>query len=116
MAEGSDSSWFGRFLIWRVKYVKEKNFILVLSLLVGIVSGFAAILLKNMVHFTHVFFTERLQVDSGSLLFFIYPFFGICLTSLFVRYFVREDISHGVTKVLYAISRRNSMIDRKSVV
>lgn len=110
MAEGSESTWFGRFLIWRVKYVKEKNFILVLSLLVGIVSGFAAILLKNMVHITHIFFTERLQVDSGSLLFFIYPFIGICLTSLFVRYFVREDISHGVTKVLYAISRRNSMI------
>lgn len=110
MAESSESSWFGRFLIWRLKYVKEKNFILILSLLVGIVSGFAAILLKNMVHITHVFFTERLQVDSGSLLFFIYPFIGICLTSLFVRYFVREDISHGVTKVLYAISRRNSMI------
>ncbi|WP_251619721.1 chloride channel protein [Odoribacter lunatus] len=110
MAEGSESSWFGRFLIWRVKYVKESNFILVLSLLVGIVSGLAAILLKNMVHSTHVFFTERLQVDSGSLLFFVYPFIGICLTSLFVRYFVREDISHGVTKVLYAISRRNSMI------
>ncbi len=110
MTESNESSWFGRFLIWRVKYVKEKNFILVLSLLVGIVSGLAAILLKNMVHSTHVFFTERLQVDSGSLLFFIYPFIGICLTSLFVRYFVREDISHGVTKVLYAISRRNSMI------
>jgi len=110
MTESNESSWFGRFLIWRVKYVKEKNFIRVLSLLVGIVSGLAAILLKNMVHSTHVFFTERLQVDSGSLLFFIYPFIGICLTSLFVRYFVREDISHGVTKVLYAISRRNSMI------
>jgi len=110
MTESNESSWFGRFLIWRGKYVKEKNFILVLSLLVGIVSGLAAILLKNMVHSTHVFFTERLQVDSGSLLFFIYPFIGICLTSLFVRYFVREDISHGVTKVLYAISRRNSMI------
>ncbi len=110
MTESNESSWFGRFLIWRVKYVKEKNFILVLSLLVGIVSGLVAILLKNMVHSTHVFFTERLQVDSGSLLFFIYPFIGICLTSLFVRYFVREDISHGVTKVLYAISRRNSMI------
>ena len=67
-------------------------------------------LLKNMVHYTHLFFTERLQVDSGSLLFFIYPFIGIWLTSLFVKYFVHEDISHGVTKVLYAISRRNSMI------
>ena len=104
------SNWFGRFLIWRVRYVKEKNFILVLSLLVGVVTGLAAVMLKNMVHYTHLFFTERLQVDGGSLLFFIYPFIGIWLTSLFVRYFVREDISHGVTKVLYAISRRNSMI------
>lgn len=43
-------------------------------------------------------------------MFFIYPFIGIWLTSLFVKYFVHEDISHGVTKVLYAISRRNSMI------
>ncbi|CCZ81733.1 chloride channel protein [Odoribacter laneus] len=104
------SNWFGRFLIWRIRYVKERNFILFLSLLVGIVSGLAAVLLKNMVHYTHLFFTERLQVDSGSLLFFIYPFIGIWLTSLFVKYFVHEDISHGVTKVLYAISRRNSMI------
>lgn len=104
------SNWFGRFLIWRVRYIKEKNFILVLSLLVGIVTGLAAVMLKNMVHYTHLFLTERLQVDEGSFLFFIYPFIGIWLTSLFVRYFVREDISHGVTKVLYAISRRNSMI------
>lgn len=104
------SNWFGRFLIWRIRYVKERNFIIFLSLLVGIVSGLAAVLLKNMVHYTHLFFTERLQVDSGSLLFFIYPFIGIWLTSLFVKYFVHEDISHGVTKVLYAISRRNSMI------
>ncbi len=110
MAESSENTWFGRFLIWRVRYVKEKNFILFLSLLVGIISGLAAVLLKNMVHTTHMFFTERLQVDSGSLLFLLYPLIGIFLTSLFVRYFVSEDISHGVTKVLYAISRRNSMI------
>ena len=101
---------YTRFLSWRVRYIKEKNFIIILSLLVGIVTGLAGVLLKNSVHFTHQFFTERLQIDSGSLLFFVYPFIGILLTSLFVKYFVREDISHGVTKVLYAISRQNSMI------
>ncbi len=101
---------YNRFLSWRVRYIKERNFIIVLSLLVGIVTGLAGVFLKNSVHFTHQFFTERLQIDSGSLLFFVYPFIGILLTSLFVRYFVREDISHGVTKVLYAISRQNSMI------
>ncbi len=101
---------YTRFLSWRVRYIKERNFIIILSLLVGIVTGLAGVFLKSSVHFTHQFFTERLQIDSGSLLFFVYPFIGILLTSLFVKYFVREDISHGVTKVLYAISRQNSMI------
>ena len=104
------SNRYGEFLSWRVRHIKERTFILILSLLVGIVTGLAGVFLKNSVHYTHQFFTERLQVDSGSLLFFIYPFIGIWLTSLFVRYFVREDISHGVTKVLYAISRQNSII------
>ncbi len=104
------NNWYVSFLSWRVRHIKERNFIIILSLLVGIVTGLAGVFLKNSVHLTHQFFTERLQIDSGSLLFFIYPFIGIWLTSLFVRYFVREDISHGVTKVLYAISRQNSMI------
>ena len=52
-------------LVKLAKALKERNFILFLSLLVGIVSGLAAVLLKNMVHYTHLFFTERLQVDSG---------------------------------------------------
>lgn len=106
------SERYGQFLSWRLRHIKENTFILILSLLVGIVTGLAGVLLRNSVHYTHQFFTERLQVDSGSLLFFIYPFIGIWLTSLFVRYFVREDISHGVTKVLYAISRQNSIIRR----
>jgi len=111
MAETSDDKGLlGKFLLWRVRNIKEKQFIIILSILVGIVTGLAGVLLKNMVHHTHIFFTERMQVDSGSLLFFVYPFIGILLTTLFVKYFIREDISHGVTKVLYAISRCNSMI------
>ena len=104
------NNWYVSFLSWRVRHIKERNFIVILSLLVGIITGLAGVFLKNSVHYTHQFLTERLQIDSGSLLFFILPFIGIWLTSLFVRYFVREDISHGVTKGLYAISRRNSMI------
>ncbi|MBD9178880.1 MAG: chloride channel protein, partial [Odoribacter splanchnicus] len=76
------SNRYGEFLSWRVRHIKERTFILILSLLVGIVTGLAGVFLKNSVHYTHQFFTERLQVDSGSLLFFIYPFIGIWLTSL----------------------------------
>ena len=98
------------FLIWRLRHIKERQFIVVLSLLVGIVTGLTAVLLKNMVHYTHQFFTEQLQIDSGHLFFFVYPLVGILLTRLFIKYFVKEDISHGVTKVLFAISRQGSMI------
>jgi CIC family chloride channel protein len=100
----------GSFLIWRSRHIKERQFIVILSVLVGLVTGLTAVLLKNMVHYTHRFFTEQLQVDSGHLLFFVYPFIGILFTWLFVKYFVKEEISHGVTKVLFAISRRGSMI------
>ena len=81
MAEMNEKGILGKFLVWRVRYIKEKQFIVMLSILVGIVTGLAGVVLKNMVHFTHI-----------------------------VKYFVKEGISHGVTKVLYAISRRNSMI------
>ncbi|MGL5681448.1 MAG: chloride channel protein [Marinifilaceae bacterium] len=101
-----------RFLIWRVKHIKEAKFVYILSLLVGIITGLAGVVLKNLVHYTHTFVTEHIQVNSGSIWFFVCPFIGILLTSLFVRYFVKEDISHGVTKVLYSISRQNSIIKK----
>ena len=80
----NEKGLLGRFLAWRVRYIKEKQFVVMLSILVGIVTGLAGVVLKNMVHFTHVFFTERMQVDSGNVFFFIYPFIGILLTTRFV--------------------------------
>ena len=68
------NNWYVSFLSWRVRHIKERNFIVILSLLVGIITGLAGVFLKNSVHYTHQFLTERLQIDSGSLLFFILPF------------------------------------------
>ena len=104
------NDFYGRFLMWRLRHIRNRDFLLILSMLVGIASGFAAVLMKNMIHYTHSFFTEKLQVDAGSIWFFILPFFGILLTWIFIKFFVRDEISHGVTKVLYAISRQNSII------
>lgn len=110
MAVVSDKGLMNRFLMWRLRHIKESQFIVILSILVGVVTGLASVLLKNMVHFTHTLVTERLQVDTWSWVFFACPFIGIVLTWLFVKYFVKDNISHGVTKVLYAISRQNSII------
>ena len=91
MAESTGEKGFlGKFLMWRVRNIKEKQFIVILSILVGIVTGLAGVLLKNMVHYTHVFFTERMQVDSGSLLFFCISFYRYIVDHLIREIFCQR--------------------------
>ncbi|NLE36248.1 MAG: chloride channel protein [Bacteroidales bacterium] len=84
--------------------------IYLLSFVVGLVSALAAVVMKNAIHFTHVLFTQGVMKGAGGVLSLAYPLFGIMLTVLVVKYLVRDNISHGVSKVLYAISRRKSFI------
>jgi CIC family chloride channel protein len=105
-----NKSLLSRFLIWRVKNIKERQFVLILSFLVGVISGLAALVLKNTIHFTHHFLTHRLHVESANLLYLAYPAVGILLTVLFVKFFVKDNIGHGVSRILYAISKKNSLI------
>ncbi|MDE5417868.1 chloride channel protein [Labilibaculum sp. DW002] len=93
-----------------MKNIKERQFVLILSFLVGIVSGLAALLLKTTIHQTHHFLTHNLHVDSVNLLYLAYPTVGILLTVLFVKFFVKDKIGHGVSRILYAISQKNSQI------
>jgi CIC family chloride channel protein len=83
-----------------------------LSFVVGILSGLAAVLLKNTVHGIQELLTSWFQTGTDSLLYFFYPGIGMLLALLYVRYVVKDDIGHGVTKVLYAISRKDSKIKR----
>ncbi len=101
-----------RFIIWREKNIKEKRFILVLSFLVGIFTALAALILKMLIHWIQTFLTENFDTTEANYLYLVYPVVGIWLAGLFVRYVVKDDISHGVTKILYAISRRQGRIKR----
>ncbi|MDR1201927.1 MAG: chloride channel protein [Tannerellaceae bacterium] len=100
---------FYKFLLWRDKNVQEKHFVLFLSFLVGICTAASAILLKQLIHFIQKILTQHMDVGANYL-FLLYPVIGILLAGLFVKYIVRDDISHGVTKILYAISQRKSRI------
>lgn len=100
----------GKVLIWRVKHISQKHFILLLSLLVGIFSGLAAVTLKNAVHFTHHFLTENFSLDKGNYLFLAYPMIGILITILIIKFFVKDSLGHGVSKILYAISKKGGHI------
>ncbi len=100
----------GRFLVWRLKHIKQNHFVLILSLIIGILSGFAAILLKNTVHFTSNFLLKGLEIQNVHYLYIVYPIIGITLTVLFVKYIIKDKLGHGVSRILYAISKRNSII------
>lgn len=88
----------------------SKRLILILSLLVGIGTGLAAIILKTLVEEIQHLLTRGFDHSEMNWLYLVYPAVGILLTSLFIRYIVRDDISHGVTKILYAISRKKARI------
>ncbi|MDR1746202.1 MAG: chloride channel protein [Tannerella sp.] len=100
---------FYKFLLWREKHLKERSFILIISFLVGICTALVAILLKQTIHYIQHLLTET-NHDGANYWLLVYPIVGILLSGLFVRYIVRDDISHGVTKILYAISQRKSRI------
>ncbi len=112
MVTSDKQSFFQRLLSWREKKIKDKHFILVLSFAVGIITALAASLLKFLIEYIKHFLTENFDSTGVNWLYLVYPVVGIFLTGLFIRNVVRDDISHGVTKILYAISRRQSRIKR----
>ena len=105
-------SLFQRLLLWRERKIKDKHFVLILSFMVGILTALAASLLKFLIEYIKHFLTENFDSTGVNWLYLVYPVVGILLTGLFIRNVVRDDISHGVTKILYAISRRQSRIKR----
>lgn len=95
---------------WREKHINEKRFILFLSFVCGIFTALAALVLKYIIHLIQGFLTDNFNAQGANYLYLIYPAIGIFLTGLFIRNVVRDDISHGVTKILFAISRRQARI------
>lgn len=104
-----------QFSTWREKHITNKQFILILSFLVGIFTAVFAWLLKFLVEYVKEFLTENFDNTGANWLYLVYPVVGIFLTGLFIRKIVRDDISHGVTKILYAISRKQSRIKRHNL-
>ena len=89
----------------------EKNLVMVLSLLVGVLCGLAAVLLKFLIEGIHHGLTFWFgESDLWNYLFLIYPGLGMLVAMLFVKYVVRDNIGHGVTKVLLAVSKNESKI------
>ena len=94
----------------RSSILTEKTKLLLLAVLVGLLCGCAAILLKSLIHWIQNGLRSWFDTPSDSLWLLVYPGVGMLLSLLFVRYLLKDDISHGVTKVLQAVSKNESNI------
>ena len=90
--------------------LSERDVMIILSLFVGICCGLAAVLLKLSIEFIHHSLTSWFDGEAYNFLFLLYPGIGMLIAMLFVKYVVKDNIGHGVTKVLQAVSKNESKI------
>ncbi len=109
------TEWWFKVVTWRERHFKERSFLIFLSLVVGLLCGLAAQLLKFIIHLISSVLTSHFNATSENYLYLVYPVVGILITTLFVKYVVKDNISHGVTRVLYAISRRKSRLKKRNI-
>ena len=93
-----------------MQHVNDKQFLLLMSFVIGILTACAGLLLKWLIHLIQHLLTYQFSETDANWLYLLWPVIGIVLTGLFVRHVVRDDIGHGITKILYAIARKNSFI------
>ena len=110
MGNMKNAQWLSALHEWRVAHVSDKMFLLILAFMVGILAAVAATVLHGLINQIVALLTGKFQTDSYNWLYLVYPVIGIYLTSLFVRYVVKDNISHGITRILYAISSNRSRL------
>lgn len=108
--ENRRPAWIQRLHQWRLEHVSDRMFLLVLAFFVGLFSAVAAFVLHGMINQIVALLTGQFSVTSYNWLYLVYPVIGIYLTSLFVRFIVKDNISHGITRILYAISSKKSRL------
>ncbi|MGN1376123.1 MAG: chloride channel protein [Prevotella sp.] len=99
-----------RFTEWRKTYVTDRQFTLILSFLVGLFAAVAAFILHWLIKEIQMLLTSGFNTSTFNWMYLVYPVIGIYITSLFVRYVVKDNISHGITRILYAISSKRSRL------
>lgn len=104
------TTWLLRLHEWRVEHVSEKMFMIILALVVGFFAAVAAFVLHWIINQIVLLLTSSFDRTGANWLYLVYPVVGIYLTSLFVRYIVKDNISHGITRILYAISSNKSRL------
>jgi CIC family chloride channel protein len=111
----SRNRFFRRYIQQNLFEIDQVKLVYFLSLVVGLLSAVAAAILKYSIHYIHKILTDGITTRSLSYLYLAYPLIGMFLTLLFVRYVVKDNISHGISRILFAISRKRSHLKSHNI-
>lgn len=103
------------FLIWKYKHISERQFIYMLSILVGFLAGMGTVVLKNLTHYIRYFFNLYIFKDYQSTLYFVLPIIGLLLVYIIKQTWLKKHIGHGISTTLHAISKLNGIIPRYNI-
>lgn len=98
------------FIEWRERHIGDQQFTLILSFFVGLLASMAAFILHLLISLIQHLLVSRFSVTDINWLYMVFPVVGIALTTLFIKYVVKDNISHGITRVLYAIATKQSRL------
>ena len=104
-----------KFLIWKYKHISQRQFIYLLSVLVGFLAGMGTVVLKNIVHYIKLLFELDFFNNYKNSLYFIFPIIGLLLVYLIKQIWLKKHIGHGISSTLYAISKLNGIIPRYNI-
>lgn len=104
-----------RIVEWRLKYISKRQITLLLAFFVGLFAALAAYVLHTLIHFIQHLLSSWFATNHVNWYYLVCPVVGILLTMLFVRYVVRDNISHGITRILYAISSKQGKLPRHNM-
>ena len=106
----NSEGWYMKLLRWREDHIPEKSFVVILAIIIGVASGLAAVLLKFLIGTISGLVNSVTEASHANYYYLVFPIIGIFLAGIYVRYVVRDNISHGVTRVLYAIAQKKSRL------
>lgn len=109
-------SIFTKILIWRYKHISERQFIYVLSILVGFLAGLGTVVLKYFTFLIQSILEGDYIKDYRYSLYFIFPIIGVWLVYVIKKYLIKQEIGHGISTTLYAISKRSGIIERYKMI
>ena len=104
-----------KFLIWKYKHVSERQFVYILSILVGFLAGLGTVLLKNLTHYIQLLFELDFFNNYQNSLYFIFPMIGLFLVYVIKQVWLKKHIGHGISSTLYAISKLGGIIPRYNI-